>query len=238
MFEAALSDAGARLLRPARKGEPERPGACLFKPLRQVIESINETFKALSSTSNGHGGHTPQGVIVRVLQRILALTAAIWHNDPTGQPVRAHSWPTTTDLGIDHLGADHVINAREADPVAGILGLTGGAGADLAIECSGSAETPQQCAEVTKRGGKIVIVAFYPDRVTFDLTAVVRKDISIHTSRGEGGNNVKRAVALAAQGKLRGAEMVTHRFPLEDIGTAFRTLRDRAGDPVKVVILP
>ena len=24
---------------------------------------------------------------VRVLQRILALTAAIWHNDTTGQPV-------------------------------------------------------------------------------------------------------------------------------------------------------
>jgi hypothetical protein len=34
-----------------------------------------------------HGGHTPAGVITRVLQRILALTVAIWHNDHTGQPV-------------------------------------------------------------------------------------------------------------------------------------------------------
>jgi L-iditol 2-dehydrogenase len=136
------------------------------------------------------------------------------------------------------LGADHVINARETDPVAEILGRTGGAGADLAVECSGSAETPQQCAEVTKRGGKIVIVAFYPGQVTFDLSTVVRKDISIHTSRGEGGNNVKRAVALAAQGKLRGAELVTHRFPLADIGAAFAAMRDRAGDPVKVVVVP
>ena len=34
-----------------------------------------------------HGGHTPTGVLVRVLQRILALTAAIWHNDKTGAPV-------------------------------------------------------------------------------------------------------------------------------------------------------
>ena len=48
------------------------------------------------------------------------------------------------------------------------------------------------------------------------------KDISIHTSRGEGGNNVKRAVALAAQGKLRCAELVTHHFALDDIATAFR----------------
>ena len=136
------------------------------------------------------------------------------------------------------LGADHVINAREADPVREVLGLTGGAGADMTIECSGALGAPQQCAEITKRGGKIVVVAFYPGQVTFDLGAVVRKDISIHTSRGEGGNNVKRAVALAAQGKLRGAELVTHRFPLEDITTAFRVVRDRDGDPVKVVIVP
>jgi hypothetical protein len=33
-----------RLLRPARKGEPQRPGAHLFKPLRQLIESVNDTF--------------------------------------------------------------------------------------------------------------------------------------------------------------------------------------------------
>jgi len=136
------------------------------------------------------------------------------------------------------LGADHVINARQTDPVPAVLGLTAGAGADMAIECSGGIETPQQCTEITKRGGKIVIVAFYPEKVTLDLGAVVRKDISIHTSRGEGGNNVKRAVALAAQGKLRGAELVTHRFPLEDITTAFRVVRERDGNPVKVVILP
>jgi L-iditol 2-dehydrogenase len=91
---------------------------------------------------------------------------------------------------------------------------------------------------VTKRGGKILVVAFYPEPVTLDLSAIVRKDITLYTSRGEGGNNVKRAVALAAQGKLRGAEMVTHRFPLDDIMEAFRVVRERDGDPVKVVIVP
>jgi hypothetical protein len=86
-FEAGLAGAGARLLRPARKGEPERAGAGLFKPLRQVIESINETFKGQLDLER-HGGHTPEGVTVRILQRILALTAAIWHNDRAGQPVK------------------------------------------------------------------------------------------------------------------------------------------------------
>jgi Transposase DDE domain len=85
-FEAALAGAGLTLLRPARKGEPQRPGTRFFKPLRQVIESVNQTFKAQLDLER-HGGHTPAGVMVRVLQRILALTAAIWHNDKTGAPV-------------------------------------------------------------------------------------------------------------------------------------------------------
>ncbi len=86
-FEASLADAGLTLLRPARKGEADRAGARFFKPLRQVIESINGTLKGQLDLER-HGGHTPAGVTVRVLQRILALTAAIWHNDRTGQPVR------------------------------------------------------------------------------------------------------------------------------------------------------
>jgi hypothetical protein len=85
-FEAALAAAGLVLLRPARKGEPARPGARFFRPLRQIIESVNNTFKGQLDLER-HGGHTRRGVITRVLQRILALTAAIWHNDHTGQPV-------------------------------------------------------------------------------------------------------------------------------------------------------
>jgi Transposase DDE domain len=86
-FQADMAAAGIRLLRPARKGEPARAGAHLFKPLRQIIESVNDTLKGQLDLE-AHGGHTPGGVVVRVLQRILALTAAIWHNDETGQPIR------------------------------------------------------------------------------------------------------------------------------------------------------
>ncbi|MGW2346940.1 IS982 family transposase [Streptomyces sp. NPDC001661] len=85
-FESQLAYLNIELLRPARKGEAERAGSRLFKPLRQVIESINETFKGQLDLER-HRGRTPNGVTVRVLQRVLALTAAIWHNEATGQPV-------------------------------------------------------------------------------------------------------------------------------------------------------
>jgi len=85
-FEEALREARLVLLRPARKGEPEPAGCQYFKPLRQVIESVSDTRKGQLDPER-HGGRTVDGVMVRVLQRILALTAAIWHNDATGQPV-------------------------------------------------------------------------------------------------------------------------------------------------------
>jgi hypothetical protein len=84
-FERLLAGLGLRLLRPARKGEATPAGAGLFKPLRQLIESVNQTFKGQLDLER-HGGRTGVGVAVRVLQRILALTVAIWHNDKTGQP--------------------------------------------------------------------------------------------------------------------------------------------------------
>jgi hypothetical protein len=85
-FEAALAARGTCLIRPARRGEAPRPGARFMRPLRQVIESVNDTLKGQLDLER-HGGRTPAGVMTRILQRILALTAAIWHNDHAGQPV-------------------------------------------------------------------------------------------------------------------------------------------------------
>jgi hypothetical protein len=79
-FEAGLDATGIELLRPPRKGERSRPGQRFFKPLRQVIESVNATFKGQLDLER-HGGKTPAGVCARIAQRVLALTAAIWHND-------------------------------------------------------------------------------------------------------------------------------------------------------------
>jgi hypothetical protein len=85
-FEAELTERHLALLRPVRKGEAQRAGQNLFKPLRQVIESVNQTLKGQLDLER-HGGRTDEGILARILARILALTAAIWHNDKTGQPV-------------------------------------------------------------------------------------------------------------------------------------------------------
>ncbi len=85
-FDAGLAAHGVELVRPAFKSEPKRRGAAQLKKLRQVVESIFDTLKGQLSLE-AHHAHSAQGVAARVAQRLLALTAAVWHNHHTGQPV-------------------------------------------------------------------------------------------------------------------------------------------------------
>jgi hypothetical protein len=93
--EAALAARGITLLRPSRKDEQARHGEALLKTVRQLIESVNDTLKGQLDLE-AHGGRTFEGVAIRIAQRILAMAAAIWHNNNTGQPV------TRSLIAYDH----------------------------------------------------------------------------------------------------------------------------------------
>ncbi|MFB4296301.1 IS982 family transposase [Actinomadura sp. NTSP31] len=85
-FEHDLHLRGVQLLRPSMRSEPARAGEHLLKPVHQLIESVNDTLKGQLDLER-HGGRTFEGVAIRVAQRILAMTAAIWHNHRTSQPI-------------------------------------------------------------------------------------------------------------------------------------------------------
>jgi hypothetical protein len=74
-----LADRGTALLRPAYRNRAARPGQALLAPIRQLIESVNDTLKGQLDLEL-HGGRSLAGVTTRVAQRLLAFTAAIWHN--------------------------------------------------------------------------------------------------------------------------------------------------------------
>ena len=136
------------------------------------------------------------------------------------------------------LGADVTVNVREEDPIATVLKATGGQGADLVIDCAGGDETLQQCLQMVKRGGKILLVAFYKGPVTADISIAVRNNVTIYTERGEGGGSVGRALALLATGKIVAKPLITHIFPLEEVHRAYEVFEKRIGDPIKVILRP
>ncbi|MEU7073413.1 hypothetical protein AB0B30_15135 [Streptomyces narbonensis] len=80
-LDTFMADHSLTLLQPSYR--KPRPGEHLLKPIRQLIESVNDTLKGRLDLER-HGARTPAGVLARVGQRILALAAAIWHNRANG----------------------------------------------------------------------------------------------------------------------------------------------------------
>ncbi len=72
------------LIRPARKDEKPRH---FPNWLRQRVEAIIWTLKNQLGLER-HGGRVPAGLWARIVQRLLALNAAIWHNCMIGAPVK------------------------------------------------------------------------------------------------------------------------------------------------------
>ena len=81
----ASDDLGLTLIRPARKDEK----APRYFPnwLRQRVEAKIWTLKNQLGLER-HGGRVPAGLWARIVQRLLALNACIWHNWMIGAPVK------------------------------------------------------------------------------------------------------------------------------------------------------
>jgi hypothetical protein len=84
-FEEFLTGLGLDLVRPARK--VEKNPRYFPNWLRQRVEAIIWTLKNQLGLER-HGGRIPAGLWARVVQRLLALNAAIWHNWQISAPVK------------------------------------------------------------------------------------------------------------------------------------------------------
>lgn len=136
-------------------------------------------------------------------------------------------------------GADVVVDASRADPVAAVLEATGGRGVDVAAEFVGLQQTITQAVECLVTGGRAVVVGLGAEPLVGPPpTVFVRKEASILASYASTRHTVELLVSLVARGRLDLARSVTHRFPLERADEALRVLHTKDGDPLRVVVEP
>ncbi|NWF92422.1 MAG: alcohol dehydrogenase catalytic domain-containing protein [Syntrophaceae bacterium] len=134
------------------------------------------------------------------------------------------------------LGADHVINVKNEDPVEAVKRITKGRGVHYVMECSGAPNALNEAMDMVNRGGRICLAAFPGEAVPVDLAKLVRNNIYVFGIRGEGRSATHRAAALMAQKRFDAKLIHTHTFPLEELPTAFKYFRERIGDAIKVVV--
>jgi len=133
-------------------------------------------------------------------------------------------------------GADSVIDPRVKDVLAEVQKITR-VGADVVIESAGRLETAQLAVKLARRGGTVLQFGVVsPDK----LVEISPYDIFYRelTIRGSFVNPFThaRAIDLMESGQVDLASLVTHRFPLDEIGTALKTAQ--GADAMKVLMVP
>jgi alcohol dehydrogenase len=133
-------------------------------------------------------------------------------------------------------GADITINPSREDAVAHVMDLTGGLGADVAIEAVGVPDTFETCTRLVRPGGHVANVGVHGKPATLHLEDLWSRDLTITTGLVDTWST-PTLLKLVRTGQLPAAKFVTHRFPLGAVVEAYDVFA-RAADTgaLKVVL--
>lgn len=129
-------------------------------------------------------------------------------------------------------GASLLVNPAKGDPVDQVKKLLG-SGVDYAIECIGLGETVQQAFNMLKKGGKAVVVGIAPVKQELTLRPVLLP-VTEKTLTGSMYGSVRpwvdfpKLLALYQAGRLKLDELVTKKYAIEDVNTAFADMKRNA----------
>jgi (R,R)-butanediol dehydrogenase/meso-butanediol dehydrogenase/diacetyl reductase len=133
------------------------------------------------------------------------------------------------DLGID------TVNPKEADLAALVDERTGGAGADVVFEVSGSAAGAEMMTKLPRTRGRIVAVAIFGEAPKVDLFRFFWRELRMTGARVYEGEDFEIAIELAASGKLPIEKLITSVEPLDRLEDAMRQL-ERGGEVMKILV--
>jgi D-xylulose reductase len=122
------------------------------------------------------------------------------------------------------------VNGREEDLAKRVSSITGGWGADLVFEASGSAKAYDGLFGLVRPGGAVVLVGMPVDPVNFDVIGAQVKEARIETVFRY-ANIYPRAIELIASGKVDLKPLITATLPFEEsVEAVERAASGRPGD--------
>jgi len=136
------------------------------------------------------------------------------------------------------IGADVVINAKEDVPKEVKKHNDGGL-ADLVILCAGVLSAAKQAMDSVATGGTILLFApTEPDvEAPMPMFDLWNKQVRIVSTYAGAPRDLKEAIELIKNKKVKVTDMITHRFPLNKAAEGFK-LAAQAKDSIKIIIEP
>jgi alcohol dehydrogenase len=133
-------------------------------------------------------------------------------------------------------GADLTVNNGREDAVAFVQDVTGGRGADVAIEAVGVPASFELCTSLVRPGGHIANIGVHGKPATLHLESLWIRDITLTTGLVD-ATSTAMLLRLIESHQIDAARFVTHKFALDDIVTAYDVF-GRAADTgaIKVIM--
>lgn len=119
-----------------------------------------------------------------------------------------------------NIGADVVVDSTSQDPRAVVDELTGGLGADVAMEAVGVPETFDQAVRLVRPGGHVANIGVHGKPVTLHLEDIWIKNLTITTGLVD-THSTPTLIGLVAGRRLDTASMITHHFGMEEFDLAY-----------------
>jgi alcohol dehydrogenase len=133
-------------------------------------------------------------------------------------------------------GADVTINSGKEDAIARVMELTGGLGADVAVEAVGVPDTFELCTDLVRPGGRVANVGVHGHPATLHLEKLWIRDVTMTTGLVD-TTTTPRLLKLIAEGRLDATPFATHRFPLDETMSAYDTFAAAAETNALKVVL-
>jgi L-gulonate 5-dehydrogenase len=132
-------------------------------------------------------------------------------------------------------GVERTIETNSEDIGEAVREWTNGEGAHVAVDAVGAPAVIRQCAELVASAGRVVIVGLSMQDVSLPVIDFTRKEMTILGSRNNAGL-FGEAVALVGRHREKLMNMITHRFPLEDLPEALKLAAEHPEQVEKVMI--
>jgi D-xylulose reductase len=133
------------------------------------------------------------------------------------------------------LGAVRTVNANDEDALSVVRDLTGGWGADVVFEASGSGNVAAQALDMLKPGGTLVYIGMPIEPVAFDVVKAQAKEVTVKTIFRY-AHVYPRALALMGSGKINLKPLITETYPFEKSIEAYEYAVSPKPTSVKVQI--
>jgi 2-desacetyl-2-hydroxyethyl bacteriochlorophyllide A dehydrogenase len=130
------------------------------------------------------------------------------------------------------------VNPEKENLIERVLELTGGEGADSAIEAVGRPELVATAAMLLRPGGVVAVAGVIVAPVQLPWALILMKNLSLRAGLVNPQQHVPRLLPLIESGRLDPAELITHRMPLSEGVAGYELFAERRDGVLKVVLQP